>query len=73
MTDTRGSWTFKNIPYAAPPLGDLRWAKPAPPLKKSGKQAGNRKGAACLQSGVYGLNVVGDMNDEPMGQVINQM
>lgn len=28
-----GFYNFSNIPYAAPPVGDLRWRKPEPPLK----------------------------------------
>ncbi|KAH8176833.1 carboxylesterase family protein [Sarocladium implicatum] len=68
-----GIWTFKNIPYAAPPLGHLRWAKPAPPLQRSGTQPGNRSGPACLQSVMYGLNVVGGKNEETIGQLVNQI
>ncbi|KAJ0421238.1 Alpha/Beta hydrolase protein [Aspergillus carlsbadensis] len=34
-------YTFRNIRYAAPPVGDLRWAKPAPPEVVSGVQDGS--------------------------------
>jgi carboxylesterase type B len=40
---------FKNIRFAAPPLGQLRWAKPAPPLKQDGIQQ-DYEGRACIQS-----------------------
>lgn len=40
---------FKNVRFAAPPLGQLRWAKPAPPLKSDGVQDGT-EGRSCTQS-----------------------
>jgi carboxylesterase type B len=40
---------FKNVRFAAPPLGQLRWAKPAPPLKIDAIQDGT-EGRSCTQS-----------------------
>jgi para-nitrobenzyl esterase len=41
--------TFKNIPYAAPPVGSLRWAPPKPPLKWSGTRKADQFGPPCAQ------------------------
>ena len=38
---TYGFYHFRNIRYAAPPLGDLRFRKPQPPLPQAGIQNGN--------------------------------
>lgn len=65
------SWTFANIPYAAPPVGDLRWAKPQPPLKRDRLQPGNRNGNACLQAGLYQRNLMGPEDGTIFGQAIN--
>ena len=66
------SYVFRNIPYAAPPIGDLRWRKPAPPLNKTGIQDGSY-GFACMQAGISGLNVVGPGNGFPLGAAVNQL
>ncbi|KIH88214.1 hypothetical protein SPBR_06820 [Sporothrix brasiliensis 5110] len=64
-------YIFSNIRYAAPPVGDLRWAKPAPPLKNSTLQDGSL-GHACVQTAVKNLNVLGPGNKFPLGTAIDQ-
>jgi len=48
---------FKGIPYAAPPIGDLRWKPPAPHAPRPGVQQATAFPPACLQevasSGFY--------------------
>ncbi len=41
---------FRGIPYAAPPVGDLRWRSPSPPEKWSGVREATGYGYACMQS-----------------------
>lgn len=42
-------YIFANIRFAAPPVGNLRWAPPAEPLTESGIQNGSI-GGTCFQS-----------------------
>jgi para-nitrobenzyl esterase len=48
---------FLGIPYAAPPVGELRWKPPAAPAKWGGVRQVTEFGAHCMQGKVYG-----DMN-----------
>ncbi len=41
---------FKGIPFAAPPVGDLRWKEPAPVTPWAGVRAADRFGAICPQA-----------------------
>ena len=47
---------FKGIPYAAPPLGDLRWRAPQPAAAWQGVRRAARFSAACFQAktGAFG-------------------
>ena len=40
---------FKGIPYAAPPVGDLRWKEPQPPLPWDGIRDAGEFCASCMQ------------------------
>jgi para-nitrobenzyl esterase len=40
---------FRAIPYALPPLGELRWRPPAPLPRWSGVRNAQEKGVACMQ------------------------
>ena len=42
---------YKGLPYAAPPVGPLRWRPPAPAAAWQGVRAADRFGAACPQPG----------------------
>ncbi len=45
---------FKGIPFAEPPLGDLRWAPPQPVKNWSGVRKVERFGARCMQQALFG-------------------
>jgi para-nitrobenzyl esterase len=40
---------FLGLPYAAPPVGDLRWRPPARPARWRGTREATRYGARCMQ------------------------
>jgi para-nitrobenzyl esterase len=55
--DTSGPvWTFKGIPYAAPPVGELRWRAPQRPVHWRGIREASSFGAACSQDPKLGGN-----------------
>ena len=46
---------FRGVPFAAPPLGRLRWAAPASPLPWSNETDATEFGAQCMQSSSLSL------------------
>jgi para-nitrobenzyl esterase len=44
------TWTWKGIPYAAPPVGPLRWRAPQPAAAWSGVRDASGYGYVCMQS-----------------------
>jgi para-nitrobenzyl esterase len=44
-----GVWSFKGIPFAAAPVGDLRWRAPQPVAKWDGVRKADSYGHDCMQ------------------------
>ena len=51
---------FKGIPYAAPPIGALRWKEPQPAASWKGVRKATEYGARCMQGNVFGDMVFRD-------------
>jgi len=45
---------FKGIPFAAPPVGELRWRAPQSAANWTGVRMADKFGSACLQTNVFG-------------------
>ncbi len=54
---------FKGIPYAAPPVGALRWAMPQPVKPWTEIRDASKYGNACPQVSRYGLTAASDTED----------
>lgn len=61
--DRLGMRSYFAIPFAAPPLGDLRWAEPAPAPAWTGTRQKTASAAPCLQTGVSPFRLAGDSED----------
>ena len=57
VTEASGIRSFKGIPYAQPPVGDLRWKEPQPAKNWSGTQQATKFGPRAMQRAIFG-----DMN-----------
>ena len=44
---------FLGLPYAAAPVGDLRWKAPEPPAKWKGERLATKFGAHCAQNHIF--------------------
>ncbi len=63
-----GITVFKGIPFAAPPIGDLRWAQPQPAESWEGVRAADSWGDNCIQTPApqrFPANPATDMPDSP--------
>ena len=65
-TTEEGAEVFKNIPFAAPPVGPLRWKAPIPAKGWQGVRDATAFGPACIQPPMnFGQSAIGvEMGDE---------
>lgn len=65
-----GTYAWKGLPFAKPPVGDLRWQPPAEPATWTGERDATRFGSACLQMGrLYGPGA-NNRFDDTIGQTL---
>jgi para-nitrobenzyl esterase len=55
---------YKSIPFAAPPVGDLRWKPPQPPASWDGVRKATEFGPRCMQARIYEDMIFRDDNRE---------
>ncbi len=53
-TESSGIRSFKGIPYAAPPVGDLRWKEPQPAKNWTGLRKADHFGNNAMQKKIFG-------------------
>ncbi|HEX6998113.1 MAG TPA: carboxylesterase family protein [Gammaproteobacteria bacterium] len=64
-----GVQVFKGIPFAAPPVGELRWRAPQPVPEWEGVRPADRFGNVCIQPPGQGrLNIAVLPDSPPMGE-----
>lgn len=51
--ESTGIFSYKGIPYALPPVGDLRWKAPQPPANWSGVRKANHFSHMPMQKRIY--------------------
>ena len=62
-----GLLTFKGTPYAAPPVGELRWRAPQPALPCQGTRPALERGVSCIQKPSLSIDS-GAGDPRPMGE-----
>src|SRR5688572_1384198 len=55
---------YKSIPYAAPPVGELRWQAPRPAIAWQGVRDATEFGPRCLQGQIFADIVFRDLSEE---------
>ena len=66
-----GAFSWKGIPYAKPPTGELRWQAPQEPQAWTTARAATSFGNACSQYGrIYGPGA-NNKYDETIGTTLN--
>nr|WP_222623115.1 carboxylesterase family protein [Ramlibacter cellulosilyticus] len=67
-----GTLSWKGLPFAAPPVGALRWRAPADPAPWTQPRAADRFAAACVQTGrLYGPGL-NNRYDATIGSTLGQ-
>lgn len=67
-----GTHAWKGVPFAAPPVGTLRWAAPVDPVPWKAPRLTQQFGNACVQYGrIYGPGL-NNRHDETIGTTLGQ-
>lgn len=67
-----GTWSWKGLPYAQPPVGPLRWRAPQDPVPWTAARDATAFGPACVQTGrLYGPGL-NNRHDETIGRTLGQ-
>jgi para-nitrobenzyl esterase len=53
VTETSGVVSYKGVPFAQPPVGDLRWKEPQAPLNWKGIRKADHFGPQAMQRAIY--------------------
>ena len=53
-TEPSGIRAYRGIPFAAPPVGELRWKEPQPVKNWEGVKAATQFGPRCMQASLFG-------------------
>lgn len=71
-SDVTGTYAWKGIPFAKPPVGDLRWKAPVDPDRWNRTRETQQFGNACAQYGrIYGPGT-NNRHDATIGTTLNQ-
>ena len=62
-TDQHETFAWLDIPFAAPPVGELRWREPQPPQPWSAPREANEFGNPCPQFGSILSGIGGDLGE----------
>src|SRR5206468_11421565 len=69
---TTGTYAWKGVPFAKPPVGELRWKKPVDPHAWTSPSPTQQFGNACVQYGrIYGPGA-NNRYDATIGTTLNQ-
>src|ERR1700732_5352020 len=60
----QGVFRFRGVPYAAPPVGDLRWAAPQPPGTWDGVRDATAIGNAAIQTADNGADLQAQQSED---------
>lgn len=67
-----GAWSWKGVPYARPPVGDLRWRAPQDPAPWTAPREATVFAPACVQTGrLYGPGLR-NRHDDSIGSTLGK-
>ena len=69
VTSNQGYGLFRGVPYAAPPVGELRWRPPQDPEPWEGVRRCDTYGPACVQFDRWSTAIDDITNDSGHGYV----